>query len=253
MKRLRDTDGGEPLSRRGAELLRSTPPAPDDPEVRARVWREIETSRSTKRRGIPIWIPRLALVAIVALVAGTAGAVITHRWMRPKPDAADVPAQTTPPHPLAEKARPIAALPPVEELAADRSPSPNPGPKAAARSTPKKVTVVPPPATAAAARERTEVLDALVALRRQHDAVRAGTMLGRYLSAHPHGSLREEALALAIEAADARGDRPGAAQLAQLYQQEFPAGRFLTFARGHIEDRAAQADRARSKTAATAR
>jgi hypothetical protein len=237
MKRLRDTDDGEPLSRHGAELLRSTPPAPDDPDVRARVWRAIETTGS-KRRGIPIWIPRLALVAVVALVAGTAGAVITHRWMLPKSGAA-VPAQATPPRLPAEKTRPIAALPPVEEPAVDRSPSPSPSPKPAARSTPKKVTVVPPPSTASAARERTEVLDALVALRREHDAVRAGTMLGRYLSAHPHGSLREEALALAIEAADARGDRPGAAQLAQLYQQEFPAGRFLIFARGHLEDRAA--------------
>jgi len=246
MKRLRDTDGGEPLSRRGAELLRSTPPAPDDPEVRARVWRAIETPAATRRRGIPIWIPRLALVAVVALVAGTAGAVITHRWMRPKAGGATAPAQATPTRPPAEEARPVAALPPVEEPAVDRSPSPTPKP--AARSTPRKVTVVPPPSTASAAWERTEVLDALVALRREHDAVRAGTMLGRYLSAHPHGSLREEALALAIEAADARGDRPGAAQLAQLYQQEFPAGRFLVFARGHLE-----ADRARSKPPATAR
>jgi hypothetical protein len=90
-------------------------------------------------------------------------------------------------------------------------------------------------ATAAAvARERTEVLDALVALRRAHDPLRAGTMLTRYLSAHPRGALREEALVLAIEAADARGDRAAAEQLARTYQGEFPAGRFLAFARSHV-------------------
>ena len=77
------------------------------------------------------------------------------------------------------------------------------------------------------------MLDALVALRREHDPVRAGTLLTRYLAAHPHGALREEALVLAIEAADARNDAAGAHQLARTYQAEFPAGRFLTFARSH--------------------
>ncbi len=79
------------------------------------------------------------------------------------------------------------------------------------------------------------MLDALVALRREHDPVRAGALLARYLSAHPRGALREEALVLAIEAADARGDRAGGAQLAQVYQDEFPAGRFLPFARSHTD------------------
>ena len=81
------------------------------------------------------------------------------------------------------------------------------------------------------------MLDALVALRREHDPVRAGTLLARYLSAHPRGALREEALVLAIEAADARGDRAGGVQLAQAYQAEFPAGRFLPFARSHTDGR----------------
>ena len=80
-----------------------------------------------------------------------------------------------------------------------------------ARSAPKKLASLPPSA-ASVARERTEVLDALVALRREHDPVRAGTLLARYLSAHPHGALREEALVLAIEAADARGDHGAAAR-----------------------------------------
>ena len=109
-----------------------------------------------------------------------------------------------------------------------------PRPRPPARSAPKKLAGLPPTA-ASVARERTEVLDALVALRREHDPVRAGTLLSRYLSAHPHGALREEALVLAIEAADARGDRTGGEQLAHAYQAEFPGGRFLPFARSHTD------------------
>jgi len=58
-------------------------------------------------------------------------------------------------------------------------------------------------------------------------------MLARYLAAHPRGALREEALVLAIEAADARGDRAAGEQLAHVYQGEYPEGRFLSFARSH--------------------
>jgi hypothetical protein len=110
--------------------------------------------------------------------------------------------------------------------------------KLPSRTSPKKpASASALPSAASVARERTEVLDALVALRREHDAVRAGALLTRYLAAHPNGALREEALALAIEAADARGDKLGARQLAQTYQGEFPAGRFLAFARSHIDVR----------------
>jgi Tfp pilus assembly protein PilF len=78
--------------------------------------------------------------------------------------------------------------------------------------------------------ERTEVLDAMVALRRKRDPARAGVLLDRYLVAHPRGALHEEALALAIEAASARGDRAAARNLSQAYQARYPQGRFLRFA-----------------------
>jgi hypothetical protein len=88
---------------------------------------------------------------------------------------------------------------------------------------------------AAVARERTEVLDAMVALRRDHDAVRAGALLDDYLTAHPRGVLREEALVLAVEAADARGDAGTARRLARAYQAAFPGGRFTPFARDRAD------------------
>ncbi len=136
------------------------------------------------------------------------------------------------PPPRPEKASPIPAV--ADTAAAADTVAASPRPRPPARSAPKKLASLPPSA-ASVARERTEVLDALVALRREHDPVRAGTLLARYLSAHPRGALREEALVLAIEAADARGDRAGGEQLAHAYQAEFPAGRFLPFARSHTD------------------
>ncbi len=158
--------------------------------------------------------------------------MITRRWIVPALD--DVPSATPPSTPLPARAEKVSPVPPVATAAAtatetvDERRISKPPP----RSAPKKP-ASPLPSAAAVARERTEVLDALVALRREHDAVRAGALLTRYLAAHPHGALREEALVLAIEAADARNDAAGAQQLARTYQTEFPAGRFLTFARSH--------------------
>jgi hypothetical protein len=88
----------------------------------------------------------------------------------------------------------------------------------------------PPAPTAAAVQERTEVLDAMVALRRDHAPVTAGRLLESYLSAHPRGALREEALVLAIEAAAARSDIPAARRLARQYLAAHPTGRFREFA-----------------------
>jgi hypothetical protein len=238
MKRLRDMEGDEPLFRRGVEVLQGTPPTAETPDVKQRVWHAIQRAPVTTPRRLPILIPKLALVAIVVCGAGTAGAVIAHRWQRGTAPARDSAASSSPPRstrppPRPEKASPRPAVADTAAAAADTvEASPRPPPPV--RSVPKKLASLPPSA-ASVARERTEVLDALVALRREHDPVRAGTLLARYLSAHPRGALREEALVLAIEAADARGDKTGGAQLAHAYQAEFPAGRFLPFARSHTD------------------
>jgi hypothetical protein len=237
MNRLRDMDTDEPAFRRGVEVLRETPPTPQAPDMKQRVWRSIRRASATPApRGFRTLAVRLAMVVSVCLGAGTAGAVITRRWIVPALD--EVPSATPPSTPLPARADKTAPVPaPVATAAAaatateavdERRISKSPS-----RSAPKKAAAVPLPSAAAVARERTEVLDALVALRREHDPVRAGALLTRYLAAHPHGALREEALVLAIEAADARRDTATAQQLAQTYQTEFPAGRFVTFARSH--------------------
>jgi hypothetical protein len=115
-----------------------------------------------------------------------------------------------------------------------------PAPASERAAPPEATSIVIPPTsttatTAAAARERTQVLDAMIALRRDHDPVSAGAMLQHYLASHPSGTLREEALVLAIEAADARGDLALAKRLARQYQDAYPSGRFRRYA----EDRAA--------------
>jgi hypothetical protein len=225
MNRLRDMDTDEPAFRRGVEVLRETPPTPQVPDLKQRVWRSIRRASATPApRGFRTLGLKLAVVAVVCVGAGTAGAVITRRWIVPA--LHEVGPATPPSTPLPARAEKLSPVPPIAPAAAAQIS------KAPSRSAPKKL-ASPLPSAAAVARERTEVLDALVALRREHDPVRAGALLTRYLAAHPHGALREEALVLAIEAADARSDAAGAQQLARTYQTEFPAGRFLTFARGH--------------------
>jgi hypothetical protein len=70
------------------------------------------------------------------------------------------------------------------------------------------------------------VLSAMQVLRRQRDGARAGQLLEDYLIAHPLGALREEAMALAVEAASARGDGRESRRLAARYDHAFPDGRF---------------------------
>jgi hypothetical protein len=235
MKRLRDMPGEEPLFRRGVKVLEQTPPTEASPEMRLRVWRALQrTPAKQSSGGLRSLVFKVAIVALVALAAGTAGAVIARRWIAPATREVTVaPAPAPAPRPRADKVRPAESIPPVAETL-DESRIQRP-PKRPAPSLSKKLAGPPPPSAAAVARERTEVLDALIALRREHDPARAGTLLSRYLSAHPNGALREEALVLAIEAADARGDRAAGRQLAETYQREFPGGRFLPFARSHSD------------------
>jgi hypothetical protein len=69
------------------------------------------------------------------------------------------------------------------------------------------------------------VLEAVRALRRQHDPARARRLLAAYLEQHPNGALAEEALAMSIEAAlvERDGDAPA---LARQYLSRYPAGPF---------------------------
>ena len=69
------------------------------------------------------------------------------------------------------------------------------------------------------------VVDAIRALRQEHDPIAARKLLSAYLKVYPDGALSEEALALSIEATEESGD-PEALMLAIRYLKEFPDGRF---------------------------
>jgi hypothetical protein len=141
------------------------------------------------------------------------------------PASSPVAASGATPDPVG-RVRPTRA--PVRKVAPLRRASTTPAPRAVMAA---ETAGGLPALTPATARERSEVLDAMVSLRRDHDPVRAGKTLDSYLSAHPTGALREEALVLSIEAAGACGDVTLARRLARQYQSAYPTGRFREFAR----------------------
>jgi hypothetical protein len=234
MNRLREEAGEGPVGEKGLELIRRTPGTPEMPEMKRRVWAALQQS-GLHRAAAPrrLGLRAFAAGAVVLALGGTAGAVIARRWILPR--AATV-TSTAPATPVRINAKVTAtrtvarAAAPVATLEAPPPPAPVVRARPV-RATPPRATDLP----VATAAERTQVLDAMIALRRDHDAVRAGRLLAQYLGAHPHGALREEALALAIEAANARGDAASARRWAGAYGDAYPNGRFSKFARETLQ------------------
>jgi hypothetical protein len=168
-------------------------------------------SRNHQRRRSVRSAMRLAMVAGVLLVAGAATAAFGVRWRaRPAPAAPGVALAPAPVHHVAH----ARALP---------APIAAPAPEVLATSEP-----LAPPAhhpRVVRSEDPSLVVSAIQALRQDHDPQRAGRLLGAYLRTYPHGALAEEAVALSIEAADARHS-PSATTFAQRYLNEYPNGRF---------------------------
>jgi len=74
--------------------------------------------------------------------------------------------------------------------------------------------------------ESTLIVRAVRALRREADPVRAQTLAEEALQRFPHGAQVEEAMALVMESASARGDATGAQRAASAYLERFRSGRF---------------------------
>jgi len=245
MNRLRDYSGDGPVSERGIEMLRETAATAATPDLKHRVWNSLQQI-PVEAAGVSMpGVKALVLGVMIFSVAGTAGAVITGRWIVPALDRVDTNAYA--PAARTEHRRPVRRI--ATAPARDEAIAPAPAP-VVVKAGPVKALRAPVAVhnSAASTQERTQVLDALVALRRDHDPVRAGALLEHYLGAHPHGALREEALVLATEAADARGDHALAQRLARSYQAEYPDGRFQEFARSHTR---ADSTRAASTRAAS--
>ena len=253
MNRLRDEVGVDPVSERGLGIIRGVRPTSGAPELKRRVWSALERADSSRAGRTRPGVRVAALAVAIVLLAGTAGAMVSGRWIVPalQSRTSDAGAPSARP----ERARSVRWGADVASLAPTTTEAPLPGPALPALVEPAvasgatfhrsgtpsrgsaagKSPAVATRSSTSSARERTEVLDALIALRRDHDPVRAGALLEHYLRVHPRGALREEALVLAIEAADAHGDRLLALTLARGYQADYPTGRFRQFSRDHIE------------------
>jgi hypothetical protein len=246
MNRLRDESVADPSLARGIDVVRSTPGAAPMPETKRRVWVALELGVAgarvrEARRLSPFRI--LALTGMILCLGGTAGAVIGRRWVGPlllrlTGSSATVPANNdtaSPPPQPRHAARRMALETPTPPSPVVDEPAPPPARAiehhTARPQAPRSAVVAPAAHTA----QDGQVLEALVALRRDHDPVRAADLLARYLAEHPRGALREEAMVLSIEAADARGDKAAAEKMTRQYRASYPTGRFQRFVDGHID------------------
>jgi hypothetical protein len=228
------------------------------PGLKRRVWASLQERQMGAPTGLRVsrLVAAGAMGTAIVALAGSAGAVIAGRWIIPALDRPAVAPAGRAAGPRAERVRVVRrvaerpsdlaaieesgvapgaelGVPRMDDAAATVRHSAASVGRAVGHASPSAVRPAAPSAQGAA-QERTEVLDALIALRRDHDPGRASALLDRYLAAHRHGVLREEALVLAIEAADARGDRAAGERLARAYGAQYPDGRFQRFAQNHI-------------------
>ena len=234
-KRLLD-DAGMPRSEWAVDLLRSASPY-QPPQGRKERVRLGLAERSSRRA--PVWL-RPAVAAAVLIGGGAIASAALGSWpgwIVRAYHSLVAPSAVSPPAPAPEtKARPhvpVIAAPPPTAPAPPRTNlaarEPTPVARAARRGAPTAT------ATTAADADRL-VLEAMRALRLQHNPVRARALLSRYLDRHPNGALAEEALALSIEAAVAHQDADAAA-LAARYVRQYPRGPFHGLARQTLNQR----------------
>jgi hypothetical protein len=244
-----------------ARLLRTVGPADPLPVVEQRVYASLGRPRRFGPRALRIASVTSVSIVTTTILAMTMGTIL-HRGgktLAPTPPVSPLP--PAPPSAVESFVPPAAPRPgpsmkpeaPAPVVAQARAAS-RPGPLRTSLDDPRRArTPADPPVSAAPVTtsapavdlgETTEarvaaappeeaalVLAGLRALRRQHDPSQAGVLLTRYLNHFPQGTLVQEALAIAIEAGLARGERQTAAQLAAQYLDRFPAGRFVRLAR----------------------
>jgi TolA-binding protein len=233
-----------------SELLRSVEPFRVAPGAKQRV-RIGLVGRRAARRLPPLLRPAITLGAL-AVAVGAAAAVLGGRLFSANSPAtaaphsvgapaAAAPARATPP----ERARPAPLAPPAKAsdlgapATAPTAPLASPTPPAASApraataptALPREATHDAPPGVSEAAL----VFDATQALRRDGDPARAARLLDAYFHRFPRGALGEEALAVSIEVAAARGEARARA-LAQRYLARFPSGHFRATAERVLAD-----------------
>lgn len=251
MQRLRDTKPapGSPEAILVEAIKASVPVEPSTYQQRRVLERVLDRQRG--RHGGAIRFLRPVVVVAVLLVAGvTAAATFGHTWivqgLRTLGIAAPV-AEVAPAPVLRPRRRatPVAELIPndaAELEPAAETPAPAAATHAAAKPAARthalrpEVRTTGASGTAELSEDPSLVVDAIRALRTDHDSRRASRLLAAYLRTYPHGALSEEAVALSIEAA-AAGKSPSASTFAAQYLREYPHGRFRHAAEQALEQR----------------
>jgi len=244
MRHLKEIDNPtSPIEAEATDLLRSArvyePALGQKQRVRARLLQQGSTRR--------VMLLRPAVGLVVLLCAGGAGAAVGRHWLvntfqslvSPSEHGVDrasqnfvrpaskkglhAPAATVTPATNPE-ATPVAATRLiVGQPAARGSGAETAGPR-------PDLSRANHPRTARPADDTGLVFEAMRALRREGQPAQAASLLDEYLRRHPNGSMAEEALALSIEAASARGDAR-AKDLVTQYFARYPNGHF----RGVVE------------------
>lgn len=234
MKPLREQDDPKDLQvARAVRLLERVGPVPHSRLTQRRVRYRIESA--SRNRAALVLRPAVALGLLCGLAA-TAGAAwgVVHfttssapRHSPPRLVLQKVPAK---PKAIETKRTP---LPPVQEDAPgadqDEPQSDPPAPVVRVQGQPAAVKRSKPAQTRAAS-DAALVHGAVRELRNGGDPERASRLLEKYRAQNPSGVLAEEALALSIEAAAAKGD-PDRKRLARQYLAKYPDGRFVAAAR----------------------
>jgi hypothetical protein len=236
MQRLRDqTSSEDPVTARAAELLSAMPPL-DTSKLRPRT-----LPRAVGRRLAGVRIRSVAAFAVTSVTVAAAAATM-HAWPLSRAasglwgTATEATSPISPPSfetsGSSGTARLVPPPSPVDvprDVAPARSAVQGSSPPRATAKTPAsslQVSKAAPREMAVVEDESTLIVRAVRALRREGDPARAQTLAEQALVRFPHGAQVEEAMALVMESASARGDAGGAQRAASAYLDRFRYGRF---------------------------
>ncbi len=253
IERLRQAQSSvDPVEARASELLQSVEPTEESLLLKRKVWLAVAYEPRNVSRSWLLARPALAAALVVCLSAAAAGATIGRGFItRVVTALASVSISEPPPAapPNLKASRTLAPRDARPTNAEPAPPSPDPPPpsaevparapsrpaRAPTRPTAKRSSVAADAFAAAPREEASLVLGAMTALRRDRDPARATRMLSEYLRSYPRGTLREEALALQMEAASSLGDPQLGARVAQGYLRSHPNGRFRDLAKNALD------------------
>ncbi|MET0593421.1 MAG: hypothetical protein ABW133_12020 [Polyangiaceae bacterium] len=229
-----------------ASLLEHVRPTEPTADQMQRVWETLERSPSHRVRG------RMRGPVIVGLLlcgATAASATLPHvwkRWQRTSIEAAPADVTTTADtnHRRAPRQAPrIGSLGVPSEVAEGPAETAEPmaalpetAPRVAANRKTQAARARPTPAETGDPLASGALMVEAIRERRAGNVARARELASEYRAKNPTGALQEEALALCMESASSLGEDE-AKQLASLYVQRYPRGRFRAQAERVLESK----------------